>query len=191
MSWIAAGARDAAERNPITARDPEMVWATESSIKTLFRKAIVIADVRSRRSVYSISLNCRTRLSLAGKRASYGVRIRNAHTPPELNYRQPGPHLRQEGRNRRTIMSLLRILVAVAVLTATTGTVAFARSSHEQPPVGHAQFGHGQSEFYRAESTAHPWCLHDYLSSNIDCSYASRSQCEGTGSGGIGQCSIN
>ena len=35
------------------------------------------------------------------------------------------------------------------------------------------------------------WCLHDYASDIVDCSYSNRSQCAATASGGLGECSMN
>jgi hypothetical protein len=83
-------------------------------------------------------------------------------------------------------MSLFRIIVAAALLTATSGTVAFARSSYEQPRLGQVL-----SRFDRGGSAGRPWCLHDYVNDEVDCSYSSHSQCAATASGGLGECSMN
>jgi hypothetical protein len=83
-------------------------------------------------------------------------------------------------------MTALRVLVAVAVLSASTGAPAFARASE-----GHSVHTIVSSEFDRARMPGHSWCLHDYSDGSVDCSYSNRSQCAATAAGGLGGCSLN
>ena len=83
-------------------------------------------------------------------------------------------------------MTFFRMLVAAALLLATTGTTTvFAKTSHKQ---------HRYEQMlprFRGSGSARPWCLHDYVNNEVDCSYSSRSQCAATASGGLGECSMN
>jgi hypothetical protein len=83
-------------------------------------------------------------------------------------------------------MTLFKVLAAAAVLSVTTGATAFARAPHEH--IRHEQMLPG---FNLDKNAGGPWCLHDYADDDIDCSYASRSQCAATASGGLGECSMN
>jgi hypothetical protein len=81
-------------------------------------------------------------------------------------------------------MSLFRVLTAAALLSVTTGSVAFARPAYEKPRFE-------LSKLSRDGGASRPWCLHNYVNDVVDCSYSSQSQCAGTASGGLGECSMN
>jgi hypothetical protein len=83
-------------------------------------------------------------------------------------------------------MILFRILVAAALLLAMTGTTVFAKTSYKQP-----RYEQMLPRFRGSGSAGRPWCLHDYVNNEVDCSYSSRSQCAATASGGLGECSMN
>ena len=83
-------------------------------------------------------------------------------------------------------MTLFKVLAAAAILSVTTGATAFARTPYE-----HTRHEQMLPRFDLDRNAGGSWCLHDYADDNIDCSYASRSQCAATASGGLGECSMN
>ena len=83
-------------------------------------------------------------------------------------------------------MTLFRVLVAAALISVTTGTAVFARTPHEQP-----RYEQSLPSLDRAGGAGGSWCLHNYANDEIDCSFASHSQCAATASGGLGDCSMN
>jgi hypothetical protein len=83
-------------------------------------------------------------------------------------------------------MTAFRVLVVVALLSASAGTPAFARASE-----GHFRYNSISSELGRAGMPSRSWCLHNYADDYVDCSYSNRSQCAATAAGGLGQCSLN
>jgi hypothetical protein len=88
-------------------------------------------------------------------------------------------------------MTLFRILAAAAILSVTTGATAFARTPHEQ--IRQEQIRQEQivPRLNLDRNAGGRVCLHDYDDDYTDCSYSSRSQCAGTASGGLGECSMN
>jgi hypothetical protein len=81
-------------------------------------------------------------------------------------------------------MTSFRIFAALAVLLATAAKPTFSRTS----PGVHERVW---STTYRAGVTVNSWCLHNYSSDEIDCSYATQNQCAATASGGLGECEMN
>jgi hypothetical protein len=81
-------------------------------------------------------------------------------------------------------MTSFKILAALAVLSATTATPAFARTFQG---VGH---DYVWSATDRAAAAGPTWCLHNYSQDEVDCSYASHSQCAASASGGLGECEM-
>jgi hypothetical protein len=77
-------------------------------------------------------------------------------------------------------MTLFKVLAAAAILSVTAGATAFARTPHEQTR---------HEQMLPRWNARGPVCLHDYADDYTDCSFSSRSQCEGTASGGLGECS--
>lgn len=78
-------------------------------------------------------------------------------------------------------MTSFKIFVALAALSVTAATPAFSRTLQE------ARYHHAWSGADRAEAS---WCLHSYGQGEVDCSFASQSQCAATASGGLGECEM-
>ena len=81
-------------------------------------------------------------------------------------------------------MTSFKIFAALAVLSVTVATPAFSRTFQE---TRHDRVWPG---FDRAGVTDTSWCLHNYGEGELDCSFASQSQCAATASGGLGECEL-
>jgi hypothetical protein len=81
-------------------------------------------------------------------------------------------------------MTSFKIFAALAVLSATAATPAFSRTLQG------VRHNYAWSGTHRAGGTGSSWCLHNYSSDEIDCSYADQSQCAATASGGLGECEM-
>jgi hypothetical protein len=82
-------------------------------------------------------------------------------------------------------MTSLKIFAALAVLSATALTPAFSRTLQG------VRQNYASSRTDRAGVTNNSWCLHDYTSDELDCSYAGHTQCAATALGGLGECEMS
>lgn len=83
-------------------------------------------------------------------------------------------------------MTLFKVFAAAAILSMTTGATAFARTPHEH--IRHEQM---LPRLDLDRNAGGSWCLHNYVDDYTDCSYSSHSQCAGSASGGLGECSMD
>ncbi len=82
-------------------------------------------------------------------------------------------------------MSGPRVFVAAALLSLSADMSAFAKTSER-----YAHPERASSGIIQVQMASHSWCLHSYVDDEVDCSYASRSQCVETAIGGLGECSL-
>jgi hypothetical protein len=81
-------------------------------------------------------------------------------------------------------MTSFKIFAALAVLSVTAATPVFARTFQR------VHHDYARSGADRAGVTGISWCLHNYPQDEVDCSFASQSQCDATASGGLGECEM-
>jgi hypothetical protein len=77
-------------------------------------------------------------------------------------------------------LSLRHVATALLLASLSVVVVSEAHAAARRPTVA----------VVAARTHEYPWCLHNYGEDYIDCSFRTRSQCEGTAAGGIGQCDL-
>jgi hypothetical protein len=82
-------------------------------------------------------------------------------------------------------MTSFKIFAALAVLSVTAAAPAFSRTLQD------VRHDYAWSGANRAGMTGVSWCLHNYSQDEVDCSYASQSQCAASASGGLGECEMS
>jgi hypothetical protein len=83
-------------------------------------------------------------------------------------------------------MKPFKLFAVLALLTTTASTPAFSETLRRQ-----ACHNDVSSRGKRTGAANQSWCLHNYSSDEINCSYVDRSQCAATAAGGNGQCAPN
>jgi hypothetical protein len=87
-------------------------------------------------------------------------------------------------------MTGYKSFVAAMFIVLMAGSPVLARADQRQPRPEHGISRHflssGQSDVERGS-----WCLHNYPSESVDCSFANQSECTHTASGGLGECVQN